>query len=137
MRVVTLFAGLLAALMTMVAVAPVSAQLYDYQEKPFSYYREESPVSPYLNLFRDDSDGISNYWTLVKPQLEQQRLNQQQQRINEQQRRVSIRQQQQLQSIAVQYRNRDQGQIRPTGTPGGLPASARFMNYGHYYGGGR
>lgn len=135
MRTLPLFSGLLVALTAMVAAAPASAQLYDTQEKPFSYYQPESPVSPYLNLFRDDTSGISNYWTLVKPQLEQQRVNQQQMRLNEQQRQVSIRQQQQLQSIALQYRNRDQGQVRPTGTPGGLPASVRFMNYGHFYGG--
>ncbi len=36
-------------------------------------------VSPYLNLYRQDSQGIPTYQTLVRPQVQQQRVNQVQQ----------------------------------------------------------
>lgn len=32
-------------------------------------------VTPYLNLFRQDSLGQPSYYTLVRPQLEQQQIN--------------------------------------------------------------
>ncbi|MCI0353163.1 MAG: hypothetical protein L0Z53_27405, partial [Acidobacteriales bacterium] len=52
--------------------------------KPFSSFSPSPTVSPYLNLFREDLDGNSdfNYQTLVRPQLQQQQFNQQQQRQN-------------------------------------------------------
>jgi hypothetical protein len=46
-------------------------------EKAFSSYRPTSGVSPYMNLFRTNTGGVDNYNTLVKPELEQRRLNQQ------------------------------------------------------------
>jgi hypothetical protein len=48
-------------------------------EKPFSNTSSRPAVSPYLNLFRDDLDGSGdfNYQTLVRPQLQQQQLNEQ------------------------------------------------------------
>jgi hypothetical protein len=50
--------------------------------KPFSSFSPPPTVSPYLNLFRQDVEGGSdfNYQTLVRPQLQQQQVNQQQQR---------------------------------------------------------
>jgi hypothetical protein len=46
--------------------------------KAFSDYRATGGVSPYMNLFRRDNGGtVDNYSTMVKPQLDQQRLNQQ------------------------------------------------------------
>lgn len=33
-------------------------------------------VSPYLNLYRQDSQGLPTYQTLVRPQVQQQRVNQ-------------------------------------------------------------
>ena len=45
--------------------------------KPFAGYRPTSGVSPYMNLFRQDSMGtVDNYTSLVQPQLEQRFLNQ-------------------------------------------------------------
>jgi hypothetical protein len=61
------------------------------QSKPFSSYSPQPTVSPYLNLFRVDLNGNNdfNYSTLVQPQLQQQRLNQQiQQQALENSRRV-------------------------------------------------
>jgi hypothetical protein len=53
------------------------------RNKPFSTLQPQSPVSPYLNLFRTDANGQVNqfnYSTLVQPQLQQQQLNEQVQR---------------------------------------------------------
>jgi hypothetical protein len=53
------------------------------RNKPFSSLQPQSPVSPYLNLFRTDSNGAVNqfnYSTLVQPQLQQQQINDQIQR---------------------------------------------------------
>jgi hypothetical protein len=52
---------------------PVSPNI----EKAFSSYRPTSGVSPYMNLFRTNTGGVDNYNTLVRPELEQRRLNQQ------------------------------------------------------------
>ncbi len=45
--------------------------------KPFSSYRPDPAVSPYLNLFRTDTNAntIDNYNTLVKPFVEQRYVN--------------------------------------------------------------
>ncbi len=88
--------------------------------KAFSQYRAPSPVSPYLNLFRSDSNGtVDNYSTLVKPQLDQMNLNSQFGRdihglnANTQMQGLTIRQ---LQSRTLQG----------VSTP-------QFMNYGSYF----
>jgi len=45
--------------------------------KPFSNYRPEPAISPYLNLFRSDAgSGVDNYYTLVRPFVEQRHTNQ-------------------------------------------------------------
>ena len=46
-------------------------------DKAFSGYRAPSGVSPYMNLFRREGDGVNNYQSLVRPQLDQRFLNQQ------------------------------------------------------------
>jgi hypothetical protein len=100
--------------------------------KPFSTLTSSPTVSPYMNLFRDDLSGESdlNYQTLVRPQLEQQRVNAQVQRQNmELARRV--------QSISAKS---DYGNPQGSETqyPTGHPTSFRY--YSHFYpsaGGGR
>lgn len=48
-------------------------------ERPFSNYSRPPSVSPYLNLYRNNVDsnvGVAgNYYTLVRPMLEQQKTN--------------------------------------------------------------
>jgi hypothetical protein len=92
--------------------------------KPFSSYSPAPTVSPYLNLFRQDLSGNSdfNYQTLVKPMLQQQQFNQQSQRqAYEMARRV--------QSIAAQGHYNMQGSKDqfPTGH------QTAFQYYGRYY----
>jgi len=95
-------------------------------QKPFSNIQPRSTVSPYLNLTLDEAAGgvaVPTYQSIVRPQLEQQRFNQQQQR------QVS-----QLQSQLNSLHNAGgvpitgSRQVRPTGH------STGFMNMSHYFG---
>jgi hypothetical protein len=92
--------------------------------KPFSGFSAEPTVSPYLNLFREDLEGGGdlNYNTLVRPQLQQQAVNQQVQRQAQELQR-------QLQSVAAQTDFNPQGakDVYPTGH------QTVFRYYGHYY----
>jgi len=93
--------------------------------KPFSSYSPSPTVSPYLNLFRRDLGGNDdlNYNTLVRPQLQQQQLNQQlQQRTYENARR--------LQAVAAQG-----GAYNVAGSKDQVPTGHQtvFMYYGHYF----
>ena len=93
--------------------------------KPFSGFSQGPAVSPYLNLFRTDSNGgvnPLNYQTLVAPQLRQQQLNQQQQSQNQQ---TTTR----LQAISAQADYNVQGSKEeyPTGH------QTVFQYTGHYY----
>ena len=115
------------------AGAQSATRSFSPTRKPFSNYQRPSAFSPYLELYRD-SDGMSNYFTRVRPRLEQRRANQQQQRINERQRQAITSQRQALQNLTVQYRTQREIPLRPTGQFTNLPARSRFMNFGHYFG---
>ena len=92
--------------------------------KPFSAYTSQPTVSPYLNLFRVDLNGNNdfNYSTLVRPQLQQQRVNQQLEQQNLQNAR-------RLQAIAAQP------DFNPQGSKDEYPTGHQTVfNYmGHYY----
>lgn len=92
--------------------------------KPFSSYNTPPTVSPYMNLFRVDLAGNNNlnYSTLVKPQIQQQQLNQQIERQNLQNSR-------RIQSIAAQ------ADYNPQGSKDEYPTGHQTVfNYtGHYY----
>lgn len=92
--------------------------------KPFSSYNAPPTVSPYMNLFRVDLNGNNNfnYSTLVRPQLQQQQVNQQ---IEQQNLQNSRR----IQSIAAQ------AAYNPQGDKGQYPTGHQtvFSYLGHYY----
>jgi len=92
--------------------------------KPFSDYTPEPTVSPYLNLFREDFDGTSdfNYQALVRPMLQQQQFNRQMQR---QAMELTAR----MQSMAAQ------SDFNPQGSTSQFPTGHQsvFGYYGHYY----
>ena len=92
--------------------------------KPFSGVSAGPTISPYLNLFREDLDGISdlNYQTLVRPQLQQQEINQNLQR---QQQEISGRVQQLVAQPA----------FNPQGSQSQFPTGHQtlFRNHSHYY----
>jgi hypothetical protein len=90
--------------------------------KPFKNAGDNSSVSPWLALSSPFSSTANNYYTQVRPQLDQQRINQQQAARNEQLRR-------QLTSMAAQgpYNVTGNENMAPTGH------AAAYMNYGGYY----
>ncbi|HJQ81654.1 MAG TPA: hypothetical protein VJ828_16950 [Lacipirellulaceae bacterium] len=92
--------------------------------KPFSGYTPSPTVSPYLNLFREDLDGTSdfNYQTLVRPMLQQQQINQQVER-------QAMEMARRMQSMAAQ------SDFAPQGSTTQFPTGHQsvFMYYGHYY----
>lgn len=93
--------------------------------RPFASVEREPTISPYLNLFRDDEDNdeaVPNYFTLVRPQVEQRQINLQQQR--------------ELQRIESRVRTVQYEQEAGTARTGPLPATGhgtRFFNTGSYY----
>jgi hypothetical protein len=92
--------------------------------KPFSGFSSQPTVSPYLNLFRNDLNGQSdlNYQTLVRPQLQQQQ-------VNNTLRRQDSAASQRLQSIAAQ------ADFNPAGAKDEAPTGHQTVyNYtGHYF----
>jgi hypothetical protein len=95
------------------------------RSKPFASLTPQNPVSPYLNLFRTDSNGAPNafnYSTLVQPQLQQQALNDQLQKQNLQNSR-------RLQQIAAQPN------LNPEGSKEEYPTGHQtvFSYKSHYY----
>ena len=44
--------------------------------KPFSSYSPAPAVSPYMDLYRRDTGGADNYYSFVRPRLDQRRANQ-------------------------------------------------------------
>jgi hypothetical protein len=90
--------------------------------KPFQSVQHDPAVSPYLNLYRTErgGNGLPNYLTLVRPQLDQIQANRQQ--------------------AAEMQRLRSQVQSLSSGVPGGAPSarmgsSARYMDTAQFYGG--
>lgn len=91
--------------------------------KPFSDARQAPVISPYLSLdIRESSTGLPNYYAFVRPQLEQQRFEQQQQRQN--------------QRVRQQLRSATAVGATTRGVNGGLPTtghSTQYFNMGGYY----
>lgn len=90
--------------------------------KPFQNSGGGGSVTPWLALSSPFSSPTQNYYTQVRPQLDQQRINQQQAMRNEQLRR-------QLTSMAARgpYSATGSETLAPTGH------GAVYMNYGSYY----
>jgi hypothetical protein len=92
--------------------------------KPFAGFSQGPAISPYLNLFRVDQNGLQgfNYSTLVQPELQQQQFQQQQR----QQNNTTTRR---LQAISAQADYNVQGSKEefPTGH------QTVFQYMGHYY----
>ena len=109
---------LLAGCLGFVAVDAAEAQTYS----PYGDPLQRPTVSPYLNLLRGTSEGaLPNYYTLVRPQLQQRAAAlQQQASINQLQRQVnSLPRRDRLSGVS--------GEIRTTGH------TTLFQNYSHYY----
>jgi hypothetical protein len=71
------FAGIL--------VLAASAAADSYGQQVRRYQPSRPTVSPYLNLFRNNTGPLPNYYSLVRPQLQQDSFNRQQMILNQQQ----------------------------------------------------
>jgi hypothetical protein len=118
-----------AATLSQIPGRPVTARppqrMVGAAAKPFAAVDREPTISPYLNLFRDDLEGnkgVSNYFTLVRPQLRQQQANQQQFR--------------EIQRLEQQVRTLQYQQDLGTTNSAGVPATGhrtRFFDTGAFY----
>jgi hypothetical protein len=92
------------------------------KNKPFSSSTRGPAVTPYLGLTGLPSGGAPNYYSNVKPQLDQQRLNQRAQREN-------MKMQHQLNQMSAQapFNPKGSEQMAPTGH------AAVYLDLGGYY----
>jgi hypothetical protein len=90
--------------------------------KPFSNAGGGGSVSPWLALSEPFTSTASNYYTHVRPQLEQQRINQQ-----IAQRNMQLQRQLQSLNTVPPYSPTGDASKAPTGH------AAAFFNYGGYY----
>lgn len=89
--------------------------------KPYANFTPPSPVSPYMNLYRNDGvSGVNNYYSLVKPALDQRAYNQQTQR--------------EIQTLQTNTRTQSQmlNQLNVPANPTTLPQNS-FQNLQNYY----
>lgn len=98
-----------------------SSSLSSARGKPFASRSQGSTVTPWLSMSDPFSNSGHNYYTQVRPQLDQQRANQQA--------AAQARAQQQLGSITSHAPYDPQGSeaMTPTGH------SSTYMNFGGYY----
>jgi hypothetical protein len=105
------------------AIQPSSTSQISYNGKPFQATQTGPTISPYLNLFRDEterSESVPSYYSYVRPQLEQQATSQQQQR----------------EILSLQRQIQTGGRLPATSVPG-AGTQSRFMDTAQFYGGWR
>jgi hypothetical protein len=93
-------------------------------EKPFSGYSPTPALSPYMNLYRRDNNfgTVNNYYSLVRPMLEQRAYNQRlQYEIG------SLERATRSQSQAIQQLDQRTNYLY------GIPSGGSFMNFQGYY----
>jgi hypothetical protein len=107
-------------------IQPSAPRMVRRQAKPFQNVERDPTISPYLHLDReeDESQGIPNYFTFVRPQIEQLQTNRMQQRDIQQLRG-------QLQSMSSTV----VGPQYQAGPAAGVSTPARFMDTAQFYGG--
>jgi hypothetical protein len=110
------------------AIQPQGGRALRRSAKPFEHVDRDPTVSPYLNLDRDDDEQqiVPNYFTFVRPQLEQMQTNRLQQHELQQLRG-------QVQGMTISGGAPQAGTYRAPGS--GSPA--RFMDTAQFYGGVR
>jgi len=98
------------------------------------YEPSRPTVSPYLNLFRDQTGILPNYQALVRPQLLQNETNQRQRAINQRGAAEALNLQAQLYDI--QQRQAAELQMSPTGKNAWFQRPSQrnqFMNTSRFY----
>jgi hypothetical protein len=93
-------------------------------QKPFSSFNRSSGLTPYMGLLASNpfTSTTDNYFSVVRPQIEQQKINEQLQQRN-------LMLQRQLNDVALKGAANPQGDVEraPTGHV------SVYMNYGGYY----
>ncbi len=92
------------------------------QDRP-RYTPQRPTISPYLNLLRNDSGPLPNYYSLVRPQLNQQSFDN---------RILSTTRAQELQ-VRKLNEVTDAAAAGPTGTGGTFGNLSQFRNRSHFY----
>ncbi|QDV75103.1 hypothetical protein [Botrimarina mediterranea] len=115
--------GLLTAgLVLMVSSGAAQAQ------RPQRFQPARPTVSPYLNLLRQNNSAIPNYYSLVRPELQQLQVNQQQQAL-------LLKQNSQIQRLQTNLlKTQTEGPV--SGTPSWFqtPGSrSTFLNTGQFF----
>ena len=116
---------LLAALLFGSAWATCQSESYGQKAR----YQPRTPtVSPYLNLTRNNNgSGLPNYYALVRPQLNQQAINQ---------REIALRSQQAGQLMRIESSLQRTSTASPTGVGSGFMVGgtkSTFLDTSHYY----
>ena len=91
-------------------------------EKAFSSYRPTSGVSPYMLLFQRNGQGLDNYSSFVRPQLDQRYMNQQFNRDI-----YGLERNTRVQQSALQQLNQQNRSLQGVATP------QFYMNYQNFY----
>jgi hypothetical protein len=87
-------------------------------------YRPQRPtISPYLNLLRADNGPLPNYYSLVRPQLNQQSFDNQ----------MLLRSQEQAKSVRKLADFADSSVAGPTGSASTFGNLSPFQNRSHFY----
>ena len=115
---VSLACGIAGLVLTKMSTAQSPATVNPYRARMTA---TQPTVSPYLNL-NVDSNGLSNYGSLVRPMLTQREMMEKQ------------REREQLQARPQLAQGRSTGQVAETKSAPGR-SSGTFMNYSHYFGG--
>lgn len=110
------------------AIQPQGQRSARRVSKPFEQVDRDPTISPYLNLDRDDDEQqiVPNYFTFVRPQMEQMETNRLQQR--------------KIQQLQGQVQGMTTSGVAPQGATyrsPGTGSSARFMDTAQFYGGVR
>jgi hypothetical protein len=93
-------------------------------QRPGANYRPTSPISPYMGLFAPRTPGIDNYNAYVRPQLQQNAINQQ-----TESRFRNLQSMSDLQGTTLQQLEQGSQLFESEGAPAG----STFMDFGAYY----
>lgn len=113
------------ALATATAMLAMISQAERVHGQVRRYQPARPTVTPYLNLLRTNTSGLPNYYSLVRPQLNQLEFNQQQRALEATQART-----------LSQLRTDVQQALTPTGKGAGfmtVDRSGRFLNSAPYF----
>lgn len=87
------------------------------------YTPQRPTISPYLNLLRNDNGTLPNYYSLVRPQLNQQRFDN----------RILSETQSQAKAVRSLSSVSGENLVGPTGTASTFGNRSHFLNRSHFY----